>query len=172
MTPAKRLGAELKRAMTSRQKTVASLAADIGFSENTIEHWRGGRSLATYEGALAAAEVLGWSSLRTIIIEARSRDCERCGRSFIAKQNINSMYCSRRCRQYKHVAKRNGKRAVKRHERNGRLLAVWEDVGDRMCRVWCPGGSEDNVCPDGSCPIQMAELCPWPVADGTLRRAA
>lgn len=169
---AQRWGAELKRAMTRRNVSNADLADAIGFSTATIEHWRGGYTLPSYEGAIAASEYLTWSGLRTSIIALRSRECARCHRGFIAKSNKLALYCSRRCRQYKHVQKRNTKRGARLRERNGRRLAIWEDVGNRMCREWCPGGSEDNLCPDASCPIQQNELCSWPLADGILDRVA
>ena len=172
MTPAQRWGNELRSVMRRRDISCAALGREIAFSGTTVEKWRLGESLPSYESAVAAAEYLHWGRLKSLIIELRTRACERCGRDFIGKQNANQRYCSKRCRQAGYDKARLEQRGIQRRERVGRLLAVWQDVGDRMCREWCPGGREDNLCPDASCPIQEQELCPWPATDGRLERVA
>lgn len=172
MTPAQKWGREFRRAVARRKTNCAAVARAIFQSDSAVQNWHAGHALPSYEPALAAAEELEWARLRSLIVELRTVKCLRCRRDFIAAQNLNARYCSARCRAYKHLATKYANRSRRRYQRVGRMLAIWEEVGDDMCREWCPGGAIDNVCPDASCPIQRKGLCPWPVAGGVLERVA
>jgi transcriptional regulator with XRE-family HTH domain len=172
MTPARRWGVELRKAMKRRGLTEYALGKRLGAGNDTVGSWLRRDSLPTYEMALATAEALDRPDLALLIVELRTMTCERCGRDFITKKAPVARFCSMRCRSYRFEAKSNALKTAKLKERNGRMLAVYAETTDRMCRQWCPGGSEDHLCPDATCPIQEAKLCPWPVATGVLGRVA
>lgn len=172
MTPAQRWSSELRKAMRVRGVTRWRLQERLSAGHGTVDRWHEGISLPSYEMALAASEVLDWQRLRSLIEELRTRTCGVCERTFVTKKALDANWCSPRCRSRRYWVKSNARKSAKNRERVGRLLALWEEVGDRMCRQWCPGGREDRLCPDATCPIQEAGFSPWPVSDGRLERVA
>lgn len=160
MTPAQQFGRELDKAIKARGYRVGFVANGIGIKTETLASWRKGERLAQYALAMTAADFLMWPALGRLITKLRTYTCARCGREFINNHNIG-IYCSSRCRTYLHDLRKRRSRSDDLKVRTGRLLAVWQDVGDRMCREWCPN---DGLCPDASCPIQVGGLCPLPLA--------
>lgn len=169
LTPGEEWGNELKRAVEARGMTLSGLGRDIGCGESTVVGWAMGRNLARYDLAIAASECLRWPELKRMIVRFRTRKCHRCGAKVIRTGNGGHdpqepvVYCGKRCKNQYHKSKKT----KTLHKRTGRLLALWVDTGDRMCRQWCPSqqwNPTPGLCPDASCPIQQMGFCPFPVA--------
>ena len=138
-----------------------------GIKAETLAHWRHGRSLAAIDSGLAVSDFLDSLKLRALIMHLRTDTCARkeCGREFINNQRnwAGQRFCGPRCRSVAFGSKREPARERKRAQRfkrNGRLLAIYQGAISETCRDWCVN---DGLCPDATCPIQVAELSPLPV---------
>lgn len=176
MTPAQRWSAVFKGALKRRRMSQHRLQVMLGAGHGTVQGWYKGERLPSLERGLAAAEILDWDYLRELIIELRTRTCERCGATFIVKKAADAKWCSPRCRQYRLWPKSNARRSEARRQRVGRLLSVYQETVERLCRVHCPvAGPQsraEGVCPDATCPVQEMGLSPLPVGTGLLERVA
>lgn len=98
---AMRFGAELRRALESRELGVKQLEKAIGTKSHTQLHWYlNGRNLPRLRQATVLAEALAWPALADIIREARTKVCARDGRAFVDEGGPgNKRFCSARCRE-------------------------------------------------------------------------
>lgn len=161
VTPAQRYGRALIREMAAQQRTNDWLAAQVMVSKSSVTNWRQGYALPEYASGLLVADALMSERLARLITSVRTMTCGRCEREFIAQKQLDARYCSERCRSATHWRAKNARKGERMREKVGSLLSLWEDVGERMCRQWCPNS---GLCPDATCPIQEAQLCPLPLA--------
>lgn len=170
-TPAQVWGAALQRAMDRRGVTQTALAAEALVSQDGIRRWRYGRVLPSIDSAARMAEALMDDRLLRLAIEARTRTCIECDRTFVMPHQNGPRFgrwCSDRCRQRKHESRQRatearGRRRSEREERNGRELAFYRDRVARYCGECEPAG----VCLVADCALR--DVSPLPLV---ARRAA
>lgn len=103
----KRFGTELRRAMTTRGVSLASLAETLHTSRSSMSVVRRG-ALPYHATAIRYAEALNWPALVDITLEARRLDCAECGHEFIdGSPGLRASFCSPKCKNLaRHAAKK------------------------------------------------------------------
>jgi transcriptional regulator with XRE-family HTH domain len=97
MTP---FAALLCRTMTERGMTIEQLAAMLGVNVSTVSRWRRDR-MPLIEHADRLADALARPHLLTLVIRARSRDCEECGAAYVTNSRIHTRrrFCGPACQE-------------------------------------------------------------------------
>jgi len=98
---ARRLGAELDRAMRARGVGRTRLSRMCSISHTLVAQYRLGTTLPHLEVATSLAGALDWPPLADIVRDARAGRCalDMCGRPFINNGGGVKRFCSARCRE-------------------------------------------------------------------------
>lgn len=167
MTPAQRWGAAYTRALRRSGMTEAELAAKAGVAQVTLWTWRKGQKLANLYHGYWVAQALGDESLATLLRRLRTRECEKCGASFIAIRSPDARYCARsNCRAFQRQTtrldrQRSGRQEVQRSATVS-LRLIEADVA-----AFCWECEPEGLCRTATCPLRRSS--PLPLADERLR---
>lgn len=131
-----RFASYLRHRMESRGATRNSLAAALGVTATMVGYWRLGRYLPAPDKAERLAEELDDARILTYVMQARTRRCGNCGRTFDTMQT-RAMYCTLDCQRRAHM-------------KGGRRYDARQEAIDAMCR----GCEPEGLCRDDGCALR------------------
>lgn len=142
-------GAELQRAMTSRDVTAAAVSRATGIHPSTLSSLRTDRDVASVRTATRLAEALDWPDLVTIAVREHRSTCGVCGKVVVSRtpgrlRKTCSGNCQRVAYNRRQAARRRESIAVARHR-----LTEYQQVVTAFCRA-CE--------PEGLCRLARCEL--------------
>lgn len=116
--------------------TRGALAAAMGVTPTMVGYWRMGRYLPSPDVADRLADVLIDSRIRVYVMQARTRRCGNCDRTFDAMQT-RAKYCTADCQRAAHT-------------KTGRKFDARQEAIDAMCR----GCEPEGMCRDDACALR------------------
>jgi len=160
VTPAERWGRALDVEMSRAGMTAIAVAREVGCDPGSVRAYRRRQRMPRYQTAIAIADLLMAPPLAALAAQLLTKRCDVCERPFVDNTNTKvKRRCSKACASTAESWLAQGRRSD-RHALNSKRLNLYTETVDRVCREWCPN---DGICPDPSCPIQVAGLSPLPV---------
>lgn len=150
-------GRELLKALQERGVTRKAVAEAAGCEKSSVSNYALGLHLPQVERAVRLAEVLDWPKLAEIVVKARHRTCDVCGKTFTDNGNggLSSRTCSHACRHLLWTRKRrySGVRSgvVTNHR--------WE-VAVEQIEKHCWDCEPDGLCKTPSCNLRGLSSLP------------
>jgi len=167
---ARRFADELRRSMAEHKVGQVRLAKLVGCASSAVAQWRMGRNLPRLDTAIRLAECLSNEKLTTIVREARTGRCLRCGAPFLNEGGAPKKYCGERCLT---IAAKIRNVLGDRTPARKKLTAMRADLKatqealtelqvsvEEMCRSCEPAG----YCRTAECPLRP--VSPLPLAFG------
>ena len=154
---AERFGVVLREAMAKHRIGQIPLAKQTGCAPSAVASWRNGHNLPRLETAMRLAAALGDDRLTSIVRDARSADCETCGRPFLNEGGSPKRYCEPACAKVA-AALRSGRPTRERAILAERHLRRYRAAVDAYCGECEPEG----LCRDVDCLLRP--VSPLPLA--------
>jgi ribosomal protein S27AE len=152
---------ELRRAIKRRETTVYAVSRATDLDPSTIYGIAREGKVPRHDTAVKLAEHLSWDNLIKVAIEARTRTCPVCAKTFYSAHEKQKTYCGKPCRAVainrRRRATAGNANAVVRH----RLDEMQEAVAE-----FCKSCEPLRVCRDAACelrpvsPLPLIELTP------------
>jgi hypothetical protein len=194
---AAKFGAALSKRMHERKIGSKSLAPQAKVAVSAIGMYRGALNVPSLPVAQRLADALSAPELLEIAKEARTKDCRRCGRTFVASHHV-ARYCSIACRTLGAPGTQRStskpEEAVQllrnellrigpvRKQKIGHALTLLEDVlapvrqADGLTAVYtaavaamCAGCEPEGLCRTPECPLRT--VSPLPIAGEAVDEA-
>jgi len=156
---ASQVGMAVSRRLAYMDMPMFRVAEVAGITREYLTEIRLGRLRPSLKVASRLSEVLTAPVISHLTVEARTKECRTCGRSFIAG-NPKRVYCDQTCAQRSHIARRKGKnyRALANQLADERAAL---HASDAAVMAFCKACEWDGICKDAMC--ALVDVSPLPL---------